>query len=90
MEGKKLLLLGLCIVTVLWLIASYQHVRAYNQMIEKDREKWGDAIVEYRDYYPVWLWGWGKLLLFLGLLIAFAWVTPLLVFIESLIKKLGR
>ena len=71
---KKLLLLCLGILTIFWLIASYQHVRAYNQMEEEDIERLGEELVKLLDYEPVWLYGLGKLLLTTGLLIAIGWV----------------
>ena len=84
MQRKKLLFLGLCVLTVLWLIASYQHVRAYNQMIEEDRERLGEEVAKLLDYKPVWLYGrWGELLLLLGLLLAFVWGISLLVFVKG-------
>ena len=86
MERKKLLSLALFALTILWLIASYQHVRAYNQLIEEDRERLGDELAELLDYEPVWLYGWGELLFFTGLLIAIAWI----IIIYEVVKKVKK
>ena len=71
------------ILTIFWLIGSYIHVRAYDEMRKDDIERLGEEIAELIDYYPVWLWGWGELLLLIGMFIVFGWI----IIIFEILKK---
>ena len=74
---KKLLLfvtIILLAVTIFWMIAFYQHIQAYNRMIEEsevDIEHLGNML-DLRK--PFWVWGNGPILTVIGLVLAFAWV----------------
>jgi hypothetical protein len=80
---NKLLLLVLIGLSLVWFAAWFQHARAYNQMIEKDRERLGDYIVdEIMDYYPIILWENGPLLSAIGFIIATFWAFSVLSFYQ--------
>ena len=85
---KKILLLVLLGATILWLLAWYQHVSAYNQMREDDIERVGKEIAELIDYYPVWIWGWGQLLLVIGILLAMAWTVIIFEMVKRVKKRI--
>ena len=74
---KRLLLFAtitLLAVAIFWMIAFYQHIQAYNKMIEEievDIKRFGNIL----DLgYPFWVWGNGPILTVIGLVLAFAWV----------------
>lgn len=84
----RIFLLVMCILTIFWLTASYVHVRAYNQMREDDIERLGEEIAELIDYYPVWIWGLGQLLLVIGILLAMAWIIIIFEMVKRVKKRI--
>ena len=71
----KIAFVILLIATVVWALACYLHVQAYNQMIEGYRQRLGDEIVDrLMDFKPVLMWGHGDVLLLIGFFMFFAWV----------------
>ena len=85
---KKLLLLLLLGITVLWLLACWQHVSAYNQMIEKAKEQWGDELVDkIVDFRPIYSWRSGELLVMMGIFIAIAWIVNIFKSVMELKKR---
>ena len=85
---KKLLLLCLVILTILWLIACFQHVTAYNQMVEEKKQELGEDFVNrIVDFYPVWVWEWGELYLLGGIFISMGWIVSIYEFIKGLKKR---
>ena len=70
----KIAFVILLVVTIVWVLACFQHVKAYNQMIEKTREQWGDEVMKFIDFYPVWIWGLGQLLLGIGFGLGISWI----------------
>ena len=71
----KIAFVILLIVTIVWSLACYLHVTAYNQMIEKKKQQVGEEIVDrLMDFYPVWMWGHGDVLLLIGFFLIMAWV----------------
>lgn len=79
MKKKVLPLLILLALSLLWLIALFQHVKAYNQMIEEKREQVGDYIVdEIMDFPPVWGLGNNPLLLATGSSLVAIWICLLI------------
>jgi len=74
---KKLLLFATIIllaVTILWMIAFYEHIQAYNRMIQ-DAQESDEVLGSPMDLRkPFYLWGNGPLLVISGFIIAFAWL----------------
>ena len=72
---KKLLLLCLVVLTILWLVAWFSHVAAYNHMIEEKKEQVGEEIVDRLMHFkPVLAWGNGSLLFMIGFFMVIAWM----------------
>ncbi len=68
---KKLLFLStliLLILTAIWAVAFYEHILAYNRMIE------GYPLV-YGIPHPLFLWRNGQLFRLTGIILALSWVT---------------
>ena len=85
---KKILLLVLLGVTILWLVAWFGHVAAYNHMIDKKKQQIGEEYVEkFYDYPPVWVWSWGRLYLLIGLFISMGWIVSIYEFVKGLKKR---
>ena len=70
----KIAFVILLVATIVWTLACYLHVQAYNQMIEKKRQQVGDVIIKLIDFYPVWAWRFAPVLLFVGFYIGVAWI----------------
>ena len=88
MKLKKKLLLVLVILTILWLLACFQHVSAYNQMIDEKKRQVGEEIVERLiDFRSVLSWGNGSLLFIIGLFLAMSWIFGICVFIKKLKQR---
>ena len=84
---KKLLLLVLLSITILWLIACCQHVSAYNQMIDKKKQQVGEEFFNrFFDYPAVWVWEWGELYSLIGLFISMGWIVSIYEFVKGLKK----
>lgn len=80
MKKKVLWLLILFTLSVVWFAAWLQHVQAYNQMKEDYFERFGehgDYLRGIVDFYPVWDWENGPLLLATGFIIATLWTCTL-------------
>ena len=87
---KKLLLLVLLSITILWLLACFQHVSAYNQMVEEKKQELGEDFVNrIVDFYPVWVWEWGELYLLGGLFISMGWIVSIYEFIKGIKKRIN-
>ena len=84
---KKKLLLVLVMLTVLWLAVWFNHVTAYNQMIDMKKQQVGEEFFNrFFDYPPVWAWEWGKLYLLIGLFISMGWIVNIYEFVKG-VKK---
>jgi len=73
---KKLLLIVTTIlsaITIIWAIAVYQHIQAYNRMMQacEDSEELVDM---YGLRKPIFTWGNGPILMVSGCILAFAWI----------------
>ena len=65
----------LLVATLVWALACYLHVQAYNQMIERKKQQVGEEIVErLMDFKSVLAWGNGSLLFIIGFFMIFAWM----------------
>ena len=84
----RIFLLVMCILTIFWLTASYIHVTAYNEMRQDDIERLGEEIVELIEYYPVWLWGWGQLLLIIGIFVVMTWIIIIFEMVKRVKKRI--
>ena len=78
----------LLVATIVWTLACYLHVQAYNQMIEKKRQQVGDEIIKIIDFYPVWIWGLGELLLGIGFGLGISWILVAYSFVSKHKKRL--
>ena len=71
----KIAFVILLVVTIVWALACYQHVTAYNRMIEKKKQQVGEEIVErlidFKSVLAVWN---GPLLFIIGFFMIFAWM----------------
>jgi len=71
MERRKKLLLIVTIIllaiTIIWAIAVYQHIQAYNRMMQEPWEFYG-----LRE--SIFTWGNGPILMVSGCILAFAWI----------------
>ena len=71
----KIAFVILLVATLVWALACYLHVQAYNQMIERKKQQVGEEIVErLMDFKSVLAWGNGSLLFIIGFFMIFAWM----------------
>ncbi|MCW3977228.1 MAG: hypothetical protein NWE77_04780, partial [Candidatus Bathyarchaeota archaeon] len=61
---KKLLIIALIVVTVVWVIALYLHIQAYNRYIQDTIEGcialgFDEYFCREGDFHPVWSIGFG-------------------------------
>ena len=63
----------LLVVTIVWALACYLHVQAYNQMIERYRQILGEALylVTFKPIWAVWN---GPLLFIIGFFMIITWM----------------
>ena len=70
----KIAFMILLVATVVWALACYLHVTAYNQMIEGYKQRVGKEFVEkFMDFKSVLAWRNGSLLFMIGFFMVFAW-----------------
>ena len=71
----KIAFLILLIATIVWTLACYQHVSAYNQMITDAKQRVGEEFFNrFYDIAPVWAVWNGPLLFIIGFFMIFAWI----------------
>ena len=67
----------LLVVTVFWMIAFYEHIRAYDRMVQEAQEDTSLGRV-FITWEPFFLWGNFPFFIVSGFILAFAW--PILVY----------
>ena len=70
----KIAFVILLVATIVWTLACYLHVTAYNQMIERYRQILGEHLylVTFKPIWAVWN---GPLLFMIGFFMIFVWIT---------------
>ena len=70
----KIAFVILLVATIVWTLACYLHVQAYNRMIDEKKQQVGEEFFNrFFDYPPVWMWRHGDVLLLIGFFMFFAW-----------------
>ena len=69
----KIAFVILLVATIVWTLACYLHVQAYNQMIERYRQILGEHLYLV-TFEPIWAYGNGSLLFMIGFFIIIAWI----------------
>ncbi len=79
-SSKKLLIIALIAATVVWAIALYLHIQAYNRYKQDEIERWiargldEDFVRGYVGFKSFWVWQFGPSLVLSALVISEAWI----------------
>ena len=95
-RSKKLLIIALVAVTVVWPIALYLHIQAYNRYKQDMIERWiargfdEDFVRGYVGFQPVVVWGFGGYLVISAFIILFAWVRVIILAFRYMLRSHKR
>jgi hypothetical protein len=93
---KKLLIIALIVVTVVWTVALYLHIQAYNRYIQDSIERWiargfdEDFVRGILDFTPFWIWQFGPALVVSALIIFEAWIGVIILTFQYMIRSHKR
>ena len=85
----KIVFVVFLVVTIVWALACYLHVQAYNKYIREETERFismgfdENYVRNHVDFYPVLMWGHADVLFMIGFFMIFAWM----VFLSELYRR---
>jgi hypothetical protein len=93
-RSKKLLIIGLVAVTVVWFIALYLHIQDYNRYIQDTMDHYlaigldEDFIRDYICFFPIpiYAWGYGPVLTTSALSISATWIILIISTLQHMLK----
>lgn len=95
---KKLLIITLVAVTMVWLIALFLHIQGYNRYIQGviesfmarlDTDEAGARafVQDFWDGPPIWAWRFGLVLQLSAVIILFAWVRVIILAFRYMLRS---
>lgn len=76
----KIAFVILLVATIVWTLACYLHVQAYNRYVQEETERYismgfdEEFVRGYIDFKPFWSWGLSSLLFIIGFFVCVAWM----------------